>query len=244
MICIPSYKRANDCVAAQYIKSATIFCHEFEADEYRKYNDNPIIVIPDDLKGKGMGIIRNYILDNAGVDEILMVDDDVKSVGYYEGGERIELTGEEVEIFAKDMFRLAREAGTIVWGVNMQSDKKFYREYSPFSLSSCVLGPFMGIINDKDLRFDEKLGLKEDYDFSIQVLRKYRKILRFNKYHYIASHIEKKGGCASYRTQDKEIQQAEAFQRKWGSRIVKIKRKTQGGNLSINPVVIVPIRGI
>lgn len=89
-----------------------------------------------------------------------------------------------------------------------------------------------------------KHRLKEDYDYSLQILNKYRKILRFNKYHYVCGHIKVKGGCASYRTSDKELEQAQKFQAKWGSRIVKIQRLTQGGNASINPVVNIPINGI
>jgi len=102
----------------------------------------------------------------------------------------------------------------------------------------------MDITKDKDIRFDDRLGLKEDYDYSIQVLRKFRKILRFNKYHYVSAHIKKKGGCASYRTMKKEEEQAILFQKKWGKAIVHITRKTQGGNMSINPVVHCPIKGI
>jgi len=42
----------------------------------------------------------------------------------------------------------------------------------------------------------------------------------------------------------KEEDQAMQLRKKWGSAIIKIKRRTQGGNISINPVVISPIRGI
>lgn len=245
IIAIPSYKRPNDCLTAKYIPNSVIFCHEFEAKEYEDGNKgHKIVKIPDDLQKKGMGVIRNFILDNTEGDEVLLMDDDIKYVGLYDNQELIKLTGEEVEIFAKNSFRMCKEAGTKLWGLNLQSDKKFYREYSPFSLSSVILGPFMGIVKDGIIRFDNDLGLKEDYDYGLQILNKYRKILRFNKYHYSCHHIKKKGGCATYRTQQKEIDQAERFQKKWGERIVKIKRKTQGGNLSINPVVIVPINGI
>jgi len=243
MIAIPSYKRHDNCQTAKYLKKAVIFCHEFEVKDYEKCNDNLVVSIPDELQGKGMGIIRNYILDHSD-EEVLMMDDDVSYVGLYDKGILIKLNEQEVYDFIESGFRMCRELGTTLWGVNLQSDKKFYREYSPFSLTSVVLGPFFGVINDHDLRFDEDLGLKEDYDFSIQVANKYRKILRFNKYHYSCGHIKLKGGCASYRTMQKEHDQAIAFQKKWGSSIITIQRKTQGGNLSINPVVFLPIKGI
>ena len=243
-IVIPSYKRANNCLTAQYMPSAYIAVHESQVEEYKLHNKNPIISIPDSLQKTGMANIRNFILDATGDEDLLMMDDDIKYVGLYDNQELIKLKEWEVIGFAENAFRMARELGTKLWGVNLQSDKKFYREYSPFSLSSVILGPFMGIIKDKDIRFDKDLGLKEDYDYSLQVLNKYRKILRFNKYHYVCGHIDMKGGCATFRTMEAEKSQAERFQKKWGSNIVKIKRKTQNGNQSINPVVIVPINGI
>lgn len=243
-VAIPSYKRADDCVTAKWITRGIIFCHEFEVDEYRRHNKNKIVVIPDELAGKGMAIIRNFILDNTKSDRVVLLDDDIKQFGYYEKLEMFLMTEQEIYNLFENNFRMTEEAGTKLWGVNLQSDKKFYREYSPLSLSSVILGPCMGIIKDKEIRFDDQLGLKEDYDYSIQVLRKFRKILRFNKYHYVSAHIKKKGGCASYRTMKKEEEQAKLFQKKWGRNIVQIKRKTQGGNFSINPVVHCPIKGI
>jgi len=243
-IAIPSYKRASDCQTAKLFSRGIIFCHEFEVEEYKKHNRNKIIAIPDNLAGKGMAVIRNFMLDNTKENNVVFLDDDIKQFGYYENLQLFIMSENEVYHFFDNAFRMSEEMGTKLWGVNLQSDKKFYREYSPFSLSSVILGPCMGITKDKDLRFDERLGLKEDYDYSIQVLRKFRKILRFNKYHYVSAHIKKKGGCASYRTMKKEEEQAKLFQKKWGRSVVQIKRKTQGGNLSINPVVHCPIRGI
>ncbi|NCD40572.1 MAG: hypothetical protein EOL88_00620 [Bacteroidia bacterium] len=243
-IAIPSYKRANDCLTAKKFSRAVIYCHQFEVEEYKKYNDNKIVAIPDDLAGKGMAVIRNFILDNSKGNELVMLDDDIRQFGYYENLEMFMMTEQEVYDLFENNFRMAKELGTKLWGVNLQSDKKFYREYSPFSFSSVILGPCMGIIKDEDIRFDERLGLKEDYDYSIQALRKFRKVLRFNKYHYVSAHIKKKGGCASYRTMKKEEEQAILFQKKWGHNVVEIKRKIQGGNLSINPIVRIPINGI
>lgn len=244
MIVIPSYKRAEECITADYLSEATIAVHEFEADEYREYNENPILTMPDELQKQGMSTIRNWILDHTDPGEVLMVDDDIKYIGGFDQGEQLKLSEGEVYHLISEGFRMAKELGTVLWGLNLQSDREFYREYTPFSFSQVVLGPWMGIIKDPGIRFDERLGLKEDYDYSLQVLNKYRKILRFNKYHYKAEHIEDEGGAATYRTLKEEQEQAELFQRKWGSGIVKINRETQGGNMSINPIVNPPISGI
>lgn len=238
MIYIPSYKRAKDCKAAQWLSEAVICCHEFEAEEYSKHNQNKIMTIPDELAGKGMATIRNWILNCAMHNEdVLMVDDDVTKVGYFEQRKRHALTEQQVYEFIENGFRMCREAGTILWGINLLEDKQAYREYAPLSLSSVVLGPFMGIINNS-LRFDDELGLKEDFDYSIQVLNKYRKILRFNKYHYSVGHLVGKGGCISYRTSQREKEQMKRLVKKWGNKIVKFK------DGDVNPMIKVPISGI
>ena len=73
-------------------------------------------------------------------------------------------------------------------------------------MKSVILGPFQAF-NNLDLRYDENLPLKEDYDLSLQVLNKYRKTLRFNAYHYIAKQHTNLGGCADYRTREREKEQ-------------------------------------
>jgi hypothetical protein len=238
MIFIPSYKRPADCKAAKLLSKAVICCHQSELGEYTRFNSNQIQAIPDALAGKGMGAIRNWILDNnSPAVNILMVDDDVTGIGYYEGQQRIKLNEVQIYELIENAFRMCKELGTVLWGLNLLFDKQAYREYSPFSLTSVVLGPFMGIIHNP-IRFDEALGLKEDFDYSIQVLNKYRKILRFNKYHYTVGHLVGKGGCTAYRTTAKEKQQRERFTKKWGSKIVKFR------DGDTNPIIKVPISGI
>jgi hypothetical protein len=241
----PSYKRATNCKTALLLPEVTIFCHEFEVAEYKAANKNKICPIPDDLQKQGMAKIRNFILEQVKVGEsVVMFDDDISRFGYIENGEQIEITNPKLvyNLFT-NLEIMAREMGTSVFGINQQSDPKFYREYSPLSLLAPVLGPALGIIRT-ELRFDEDLGLKEDYDYSVQALRKHRRILRHNKYHYIADHIKLKGGCSIYRNVEKESQQMKLLEKKWGSGIIKADRKTQGGNVTINPKFFCPIKGI
>ena len=243
-IVIPSYRRPDNCLTAKLLRRAVIAVHKNEIEEYRKHNQNEILEMPDELAEKGMAVIRNWILDNAGDEEILMIDDDIKYFLYFERSERKKMDEEMIYELAENGFRMARECGTKLWGINVAPDKIFYKECSPFALTSPVCGTFFGAIRDPEIRFDERLGLKEDYDYSIQILKKYRKIWRFNKYFYQAEHINSTGGCSGYRSFDREKEQAELLQKKWGKKIVRINRKGQHGHISINPIVKVPIKGI
>ena len=239
-IITPSYKRAGNVKAIELFQDKLIIaCHEFEAEEYQKaYPENEIMVLPDNTR-KNMGKVRNYIYKNCRTKYLLMIDDDVERIGYIEKCKQIKMNREQMFQFIRNGFRMCEEAETCLWGINLQSDPKFYREFAPFSFLSPVLGPFSGHIIDKELSYDERLGLNEDYDFALQVLRKYHKILRFNKFHYFAGHLTQKGGCGAYRIMEEERKQAEIMIKKWGNKVVKYDFQK-----STNPKLNVPIKGI
>jgi hypothetical protein len=113
-----------------------------------------------------------------------------------------------------------------------------------------VLGPFSCYLKGNVCRYDERLPLKEDYDMALQNLNEYRGILRVNKYHYACKQSTNTGGCASYRNIQREIEQLNLLQKKWGSALIKIdvadkshssKKKKK---VDYNPIVRCPIKGI
>jgi hypothetical protein len=111
---------------------------------------------------------------------------------------------------------MARDLWVYFWWINVNSDKKCYREYSPFSMVAYIWWPFQCFLKDGGLRYDENLPLKEDYDMTLQQCNKYRRVLRVNAYHYFCKQSEQSGGCATYRNIEREIQQFEALQKKMG----------------------------
>lgn len=216
-----------------------IVIHENELTKYQESmgNDTKFLCHDDSVKGN-MAKVRNFIVDNNGERYFIMCDDDLKKFQLIENGKQRTMTPDELENMIINGFNMCEDLGTVLWGINLLNDPMAYREYSPLSLLSVILGPFSAHIKN-DLRYDDRLPLKEDYDYSLQVLQKHHKILRFNKYSYMTEHITLEGGCPSYRTKSAEIEQMKIFKKKWGERIVK-------GDIekSINPVVTVPLKGI
>ena len=235
----PSYKRADSVVTQQYLPYCKYVVAEFEADDYLR-EGHDCWVVPDSAQGN-VSRIRNYILDHAGTDKIVIVDDDMRFIGRWDTQKQIRLDAAGVFEFIESGFNIVDDIGIKYWGMNLLPDKGAYREYSPFSFKSMVLGPFQAF-NNLDLRYDENLPLKEDYDLSLQVLNKYRMTFRFNMYFYSVKQHENPGGCADYRTLDREKSQFLALQRKWGSKIVQKDESAKG--YDINPVIKVPIQGI
>lgn len=240
IIISPSYKRAGKVQVRDLFPEAILAIHEFEEEEYRQKEGGELLVMPDKVGGN-MARVRNYMLNWAFErDEwVLMLDDDVSEIVYFEsGGERNIITDhKQLMDFITNGFVMAEDMGVKLWGLNLLDDPQAYREYSPFSTLAVILGPFSAHIRNP-LRYDERLGLKEDYDLALQHLRKYKGILRFNKYSYKVDHITLDGGCANYRMKDRERREIKIFQNKWGKKVVKIKDN------SINPVVKCPLSGI
>lgn len=253
-VCVPSYQRAGQIKTLNYLPFAKLYVAPEEESDYRKSNPKAkIIACPDGVQGN-VSRVRNFILDNEfkkGADVVVIMDDDLKGIYYYEGLERKEINKEEYLWFIEKYSILAKELGAKFWGVNLNQDKQLYREHTPFSTISPILGPFGVFLKGNECRYDERLRLKEDYDMSLQQLNKYRKILRLNKFFYICKQSEQKGGCAAYRNIEREKEQLALLRKKWGSKIVRVDRNRRSHNLSkekatidYNPLIHVPIKGV
>lgn len=242
----PSYRRPSGISTQVYLPQCTYVVAKSEKKIYEKHGHR-VWAVPDSAQGN-LCRIRNYILDNCGPN-VLLLDDDLARIQRWDTQKIKRLDSDQAMEFIEHGFILAKQMGVRYWGLNCLPDKAAYREYTPFALRSYIGGPFQAFLN-MDLRYDESLPLKEDYDMTLQVCNKYRKALRFNMYNYVAKQHTNEGGCAVYRTMDRERDQFLKLQQKWGSDIVRMD--TQGGqvnqrkrtNWDINPIVRVPIAGV
>ncbi len=242
----PSYKRANGVKTHKLIPDVIYCVHEFEAHEYidKGYN---VEVMPDEVGGN-IARVRNYIKDNYIKDKGLMIDDDIEGlkVWGWDDGLPQAVDVEDIEEFIEQGFNLCEQFGCRLWGINIIGDKGSYREYTPFSLTNTISGSFMGFLNN-ELSFDETMPLKEDYDYSIQNANVYRKLLRINYAYMIKKDHKNKGGCADYRTVEREKENMKLLQNKWGRKIVKQDKGNKGKKQTtydINPVIHIPINGV
>jgi hypothetical protein len=240
-IAIPSYGRAGRVTSDAVFHDALVVVPESQAEEYAAHplrNGCRIETIPDAEDGN-ISRKRNAILNRWGSEgDLVVVDDDYDYLGMVQGGEAIRLEWWQIEALLANGFQMAEDLDTCLWGLNVQVDPRFYREYSPFAFLSPILGPFMAF-RPCTHRFDEDLWLKEDYDYWLQVVRKHHKTLRCNKYHYMVDHFNERGGLVGKRNMDEEVRQLTRLQAKWGGKVV-----TYDLSRSVNPRVRVPLRGI
>ena len=248
-IAAPSWKRPDSAFTHKYFNKVQYVVCQSQAEEYRK-NELPVWECPDSAQGN-LCRVRNWILDNCPTKWLLIVDDDLSALGRWNGNEQKRLNMEEATEAVEHGFGIAEQCETPFWGINCIPDKGAYREYTPFSFNNYIGGPFQAFLPGQfeGLRYDENLPLKEDYDLTIQAANKFRKVLRINYLFYFVKQHTNKGGCADYRTIQREKEQFDLLQKKWGSKIVKRDNgsKTDGKRettYDLNPIIRVPIGGV
>lgn len=242
-IVAPSYKRPEKSITQINYPSVKLVVRESEAEEYKK-NGNDIIVCPDSAQGN-ISRVRNWILDNLldDVDCLIILDDDCKEISRWQDQTNTKLEEEELIKFCQQTSLVCKELGFKLWGLNTVTDKGAYREYTPFSFIQFIGCPFHAHIKGTELRYDEDLPLKEDYDFTLQNIKKYKGCLRVNYANYNVKQSEQEGGCANIRSLKKEKQQFFALQKKWGKDIIK-RDKQSKRSFDYNPIMKVPIKGV
>jgi hypothetical protein len=238
----PSYKRPEKSITQINYPFIKLVVRESDAEEYTQ-NGNDIIVVPDSAQGN-LCKIRNYILDNffQDCDCIVLMDDDCKGVYRWDGQKKIKFEGEQLIEFAEHMAILCEDYGFKFWGLNCVQDKGAYREHTPFGTLQYIGGPFQAhLINS--IRYDERLPLKEDYDITLQHIKENGGCLRINFANYDVKQAEQSGGCATYRNIQKETEQFDLLQKKWGSKIVQ-RDSMSKRKFDFNPILRIPLRGV
>lgn len=237
----PSYKRPSKSDTQKNYPFVKLVVKESEAEEYKK-NGNDILTVPDEVQGN-VCRVKNYILKTLfDADCVVLMDDDCKGVYRWENQKKVKFKSEELMEFCEASTNLCMEWGFSFWGLNCVTDKGAYREHTPFSTQKFIGGPFHAHLNNKTL-YDESLPLKEDYDITLQHIVFNGGCLRFNFCNYDVKQAEQTGGCATYRNLDREKEQFESLQKKWGKDIVQRDYQSRR-SFDFNPIIKSPWAGI
>jgi hypothetical protein len=239
----PSYKRSYKSITQTKYPFVTLIVKEDEADEYRN-NGNTIETCPNEIQGN-IARVRNYIIDTYKdqYDAIVIVDDDCNKIGFWEEQKYRIFDADDLEEFFESMYILTKDFGFKYFGLNCVTDKGAYREHTPFSTNAFIGAPCSMIITDTICRYDEEIPLKEDYDFTLQNLKKYGGALRANFASYDVKQAKQVGGCASSRTNTEEERQFNLLQKKWGTKIIQTDKSSKR-KFDFNPILKSPIKGV
>lgn len=240
----PSYKRPYKSITQVQYPEVMLVVMESEKDDYENFG-NRVVCCPDEVQGN-LCRVRNWILDKYKneYDVIVLMDDDFYGLYRFVAQKIDKMDMDDLMEWAEVAAIMCLDGGIRFFGVNPANDKGGYREHTPFSFLGYIGGPIQGhVMINNELRYDEKLPLKEDYDMTLQHLYRYRKVLRYNMIHYQVKQAVQEGGCAVYRNSEREREQFEFLVKKWGSRIVTKDEKSLKG-FDFNPILKMPIKGV
>lgn len=96
----------------------------------------------------------------------------------------------------------------------------FYTDLQkPVKFEHFIVGDFIVVSPDTDLRFDPRLKLKEDYDYTLQHLHRYGGVARLDLLLPKFAHRTNKGGAVDFRTAEKEQEAISFLRSKWPDEI-------------------------
>lgn len=128
--------------------------------------------------GHGIGEAKNAITKHfpAGK-KLVYVEDDLNNLMKLsgDGNKLVPLT--DLESIIKEGFSLCSTHKTILWGIYAVPNAFFMKKETTFDLKF-IIGTCYGIINDKKIHLHT--NVKEDYELSLEVFKRFGAIVRFN----------------------------------------------------------------
>ena len=182
-----------------------------EEQKYREKIENPLVLIPDDQIGLGM--VRNWCLDNFSEETLIMVDDDLDCLYDLTGEKtrRIEDSEEIMQVLINTAV-MAKDSGAKFFCFS-QTDIRKYNATEPFYLSRWI-GGVVGVIG-RQLRFrDDKF--KVDIDFTLKNLLVNRIVWQDARYTFVQKRNGNKGGNSIFRTEREYKESVKSLQETWG----------------------------
>ncbi len=237
LIAVPSKGRAGKTKTDKILKEhCTFFVPQSELHQYQDFVEN-VIPVPNDIQG--ITKTRNWILDNTKEVRVAMVDDDVKSCGYTKLHERhtTKVDKKEPEFWLDEfqkLFDVTEQMGYKIWGIRTESAPRGTYPYTPFLFKSYITASCMGIINDKEYRFDENFPVKEDYEICLRHIVEKGGIISCKYIHWENDHWHDPGGCKDYRTVDMERKAILDLTKKYPGMIRSAKRKANEFTIQLN----------
>lgn len=130
---------------------------------------------------------RNTILDY--VDRpVILLDDDINGFYRFTDGKWKKDTAGGLESL-EDLFNTAEINKCCIYGVSANTNGIITRNRYEYDINTLLQGTVIGVL-DKDVRFDERWKMVEDYELCLRMLRKKKTILRAN---YICAGKPKNG---------------------------------------------------
>jgi len=198
---------------------ATLCIAEDEKDEYSAWPGN-FLLHPDNVVG--LSVTRQWILDyfRKSNESFFVLDDDISEVVSLVGRTPRKIAGsDEIKQLIDNCAVISYDAGIPVFGFENIPSPKFFHADFPFQLKEWT-GSAWGMHPPcPEINFDMRLPGREDLDFCLQCLRKYRLVYKDTRFCFVMQRNYNRGGAQDLRTSQKERNNLKLLQRKWGGAI-------------------------
>ena len=172
---------------------------------------------------KSLGDKRNRILQDGKNYDTIFMDDDIRRFRFAINKKReIDATFQNV---VEDMKKRLNEIPNAkLCGVNSIARPFFFDPLRPISLTNFCVGTICLVRKGSDILHDTQFKMKEDYDFTLQHIKRYGGALRLNYVMVRAGHWNNKGGQTEIRTDEIMDSDIKKLRVKWG-RSVRLNPK-------------------
>lgn len=207
LVAVPSKGRAGRTPTLAVMPNASLFVPALEVPAYQQMGARNIVAVPNDVRG--ITATRNWILRYAKTRRVVMIDDDIRTQGYWLFHER-NVTRRPIDEatwlseFGK-LFEITEQLHYRIWGVGNDGATRAIYPYYPFRFRSYVTASCMGIVNDGRTYFDETYPVKEDYELCARCIVEDGGVVCAQYLQWVNLHWDTAGGCRDYRTQAIEI---------------------------------------
>lgn len=226
-IFIPSKGRPS-CATAKHFPDAILVVEEDELEAYLEANPGKkILVLPE--PNQGIAYVRNFILKhNRNLSKwFWMIDDDVS--GFYQTKDKklVSLPGEQA---------LSQAEAILLTFPTVGQGALEYCQFAWSSTSSTRLNSYCDVCVAINVRYTSlcayrpEMNLKEDRDFTLQVLKNGAKTLRLSKLSFRApKNGSNKGGLyQEYQQKTKEREAVDRMALVWGKEVCEPVTKPNG----------------
>lgn len=195
-----------------HVAEATWFVAAGEGDVYRAAGAKHVVESGKLCESRNAALNAAFVLGLP----CLQLSDDLKRVKKAHS----KTDTEQVTLIsaAREMLAAGKQFGAKLCGVAPTSNPYFYNPEKPYRDRAFIVGDMI-LVFPCDLRFDEKMRLKEDYDYTLRHIEAFGQVLRVDNILAEFAHRSNKGGAVSYRTSELERECIAYLKKKWGKAI-------------------------
>jgi len=218
--CIPSKGRPETKTYKLFEQANIKTFHFIEPQEISSYKVPNIVDIGEN--DKGISYVRNFILDWAvanGNDWIIVCDDDVTGIGFYDGKNRTA----NAKIW-HNLFEKVKNMPFELVGINYRQNA--WHEKTSFSVNR-KFSEVCTMLKVSEISWRYKDNTKEDRDFLLQTIKNGHGTIRFNRYFFSSPVIgSNKGGLHEHYSNKRDTEWAVKIVEDWHPYAKLIKTKT------------------